>query len=71
MELSSSNIKKFLIFPQNFSYISGNRNPKKVLYILGNGTFSYSRKRLMFQEVTFRARKVKKNLSLKIFFIFS
>ena len=32
MELSSSDIKKFLIF----SYISLNRNPEKIPYISGN-----------------------------------
>ena len=48
MELSSSNIKKFLIF----SYMSGNAPPppppppkKKSLYISGNGDPLYFRKR--------------------------
>ena len=67
-ELSGSNIKKFLIFSQkkaclifletatpkkffifqekDFSYISGNGNPKKPLIL---------------QEITFRARKIKKH----------
>ena len=57
MELSSSNIRKFLIFSQtkaflifwemelsssnifsieSFSYISGNGNPEKILYISGS-----------------------------------
>ena len=33
MELSDSNIRKFLIFShkKSFSYISGNGNPKKLL----------------------------------------
>ena len=44
MELSDSNIKKFLIFFQKKAYISGNGNPEKVLYISGN--FSYFRKQL-------------------------
>ena len=46
MELSSSNIKKILIFSQKkvFSYISGKGNPEKIPYISGNGTFSYFRK---------------------------
>ena len=39
MDLSGSNIKKFLIFQETkLSYISGNGNPKKLL---------------LFQEVTF------------------
>ena len=47
MELSGSNIKKFLIFlERKLFYISGNVNPKKLL---------------IFQEVTFQARKNKKN----------
>ena len=46
MKLSSSNIKKFCIFSkESFSYISGNRNPGKILYISGNGTFLYFWKR--------------------------
>ena len=48
MELSDSNIKKFLIFFQKKAYISGNGNPEKVLYILENGTFLYFRKLLIF-----------------------
>ena len=40
MELSSSNIEKFLIF----SSISGNGNPKKIPYISGKKTFLYFRK---------------------------
>ena len=49
MELSGSNIKKFLIFSQKkaflifpkmeLSYILGNGNPPKIAYISGNGTF--------------------------------
>ena len=46
MELSSSNIKKFLTF----------------WYISGNGTFLHGnpKKLLVFQEVTFRAPKIKR-----------
>ena len=44
MELSSSSAKKFLIF----SYISGNGNPIKILYILGNRN---SKKLLIFREI--------------------
>ena len=47
MELSGSNIKQFLIF----SYISGNGNPEKLLYISGNGTFLYFKKN--FQSANF------------------
>ena len=58
MELSGSNTKKFLIFQETeFSYISGNRNPEKLIIsgsnfqaqkILKNPpgeNFSYFRKR--------------------------
>ena len=44
MELSSSSIKKILIF----SYISGNGNPKKIIYISGNRNHE---KLLKFQEM--------------------
>ena len=55
--------KTSYIFPkESFSYISRNRNPEKILYISGNGTFLYFRKLLVFQKVTFRARKMKKLL---------
>ena len=63
MELSGSNIKKFLIFSQKkaflifwgieLSYILGNGDLEKIPYISGNGTFLYFRKLLIFQEVTF------------------
>ena len=74
MELSSSNIKSFLYFLKrrlflyfgkwNFFifqetelfYILGNGNPKNIPYIPGNG----NRKKLLFQEVTFLSRKMKK-----------
>ena len=51
MNFSGSDIKKFLIFfsKGSFSYILGNRNPKKNHYILGNG----NPKKLILQEVTF------------------
>ena len=53
MELSSSNVKKFLIFsknkaflifreteiPKKIRYISENGNPPKISYIPGNKTF--------------------------------
>ena len=54
-------IKK--IHPGNISYTSGNRSPPKTsyifskvnfLYVIGNGN---PKKRLIFQEVTFQARK--------------
>ena len=57
MELSSSNIKKFLLFSQKKAflifqetesfYTSGNGNPEKIPYISGNGN---SEKLLIFQE---------------------
>ena len=33
-----------LFSKESFPYISGNGNPKKISYILGNGTFLYLRK---------------------------
>ena len=57
-ELSGTDIKKFLIFQETeFSYISGNGNPKKLL---------------IFQEVTFQAQKIFKKIHPeKISYIFS
>ena len=59
MKLSSSNIKKLLIFSQKkiFSYISGNETFLKKLPIL--------------QEGNFRVRKIRKDRSEKISYIFS
>ena len=66
IELFSSNIKKFLIFSQKKaflifrqmepSYFSENGNPEKILYISGNRTFLYFRKRnfLIFRIGIFR-----------------
>ena len=55
MELLSSNIKNFQETEtpkKKNSYISGNRNPKKAFYILGNGTFqSTPRKFILFLEI--------------------
>ena len=50
MELSSSNTKKFqeMITPQKIPYISGNGNPKKASYILGNGTFWSNSKKISY-----------------------
>ena len=57
--------KTFYIFSkESFSYISRNGNLEKIPYILGNGTF------LIFQEVTFRALKIKKTPLLKSFLYF-
>ena len=52
-------IWKFLyVLKKSFSHISGSRPPpKKKIYILGNRTSLYF---LIFQEVTFRAREMKK-----------
>ena len=69
MELSGSNIKKFLYFLKEklFLYFGKPKTPKKFLifqetepsYISGNGN---PKKPLMFPEVTFRARKIKRTL---------
>ena len=53
MELLGSNIKKIqeTETPKKIIYISGNRNPKKASYILGDGTFqSTPRKFLILQK---------------------
>ena len=61
---------KSIIFPkESFPYILENKNPKQIHYISGNGTFLHFTKLLMFQEVTFQARKIKKP-TLKKFLIF-
>ena len=61
MELSCSNIKKFLIF----SYILGNGNPPKIIYASGNG----NPKKLIFRETELfsPSSKNKKNLPPKNF----
>ena len=51
MELFGSNIKKILV--------SENGNSDKIPYISGNVTSLYFRKLLIFQEITFRALKMK------------
>ena len=56
MEVSRSSIKKFFIVRET------------CLYISGNGTFLYSRKRKPW--VTFQAQKIQKMHSLEKFFIF-
>ena len=73
MEISGSDIKKFLIFSQKkaflifqqmeLSYVSRNGNTEKIPYFSGNGTFLHFRKLLIFQEVTFQVRIVKKTHS--------
>ena len=50
MELSEPQIKKHIFLKETCSYISGNRNPKKIL---------------IFQEVSFQAQKMKINHSEK------
>ena len=52
MELS------YIFSKESFSYISGNRNPEKIIYISGNGTFLVSgngnpKKLLIFPETEF------------------
>ena len=56
MEVSRSSIKKCFIFRETYLYISG------------DGTFLYSRKRKPW--VTFQAQKIKKMHSLEKFLIF-
>ena len=71
MELSCSNINfSYILSKESFSSISENENPEKIPYISGNGTFLYFSKFLIFQEVTFRARKNKKHLLRKNFLYF-
>ena len=43
MQLSNSNIKKFLILSQKKAFLLflKNGNPKEISYISGNGTFLY------------------------------
>ena len=61
MKLSCSSIKNFLYFLKRkiFLYFK-NGDPKKIPYISGNGAFLYFRELLLFQEVTFQTRKMKK-----------
>ena len=54
MELSGSDIKKFLMF----SYISGDGNPEKIPFILGNET---AKKFLILMELLNPSSKTKKN----------
>ena len=54
MELSGSDIKKFLMF----SYISGDGNPEKFPFILGNET---AKKFLILMELLNPSSKTKKN----------
>ena len=63
MELFSSNIKKFQKTEtlKKIPYISRNGNPKIASYILGNGTFQYTQRNSLFQEME----------ALKKFLIFS
>ena len=70
MELSGSGIKNFLIFLQKkviFIFWETNGNSEKIPCISGNGTFLYFRKLLIFQEVTFQARKKSTLKKLLIF----
>ena len=60
--------KKFLIFQETeLFHKSENGNPEKISYISGNGN---PEKLLIFQEVTFWARKIKKKSPLKKLLIF-
>ena len=73
MELSTSNIKKVLTFSQRkaFTIYQEMEAPKNSLYLelchsSGNEN---TKKLLIFQEVTFRAQKIKKNHSENFFYI--
>ena len=67
-ELSSSNIKKFLIFSQKKAFLYfGKQKLRKISYISENGN---PKKFLIFKEVTFQARKMKKNPTVKRCLIF-
>ena len=60
--------KKFLIFQETeLFHKSENGNPEKISYISGNGN---PEKLLIFQEVTFWARKIKNKSTLKKLLIF-
>ena len=77
MELSNSSIKKLLIFSyfleRKLFSILGNKISRKMSYILSRESFSYisgngnPKKLLIFQEVTFRAQKMKKKPLSKSF----
>ena len=64
MKLSNPKVKSFFIFSQKKAYISGNGNPRKgSLYIRKRNFLIFAemeKKLLIFQEETFRARKMKK-----------
>ena len=69
MKLSSSNIKKFLIFPQKKAflifwetelfYILRNENPEKISYIFSEESFSYISEN---ENLPQKKKKKKKNL---------
>ena len=61
MKLSSSNIKKLLIFSQRKAFLlfRETENPPQNISFSGNGTFLFFRELLIFQKVLFRAGKIK------------
>ena len=61
--------KSIIFSKESFPYILENENPKQIHYISGNGTSLCFTKLIMFQEVTFQARKIKKP-TLKNFHVF-
>ena len=64
MKLSGSNVKKFLIFSQRKTFLYfGKRKPRK------NSLYFRKRNFLIFQEITFRAQKLKKAHSEKVSYI--
>ena len=75
MKLSSSNIKRFLIFSQKKAALIFQETEalKKISHISGSGNFlnfRIAQPFRIFQEVTFRAQKVKKKTLLKRFLYF-
>ena len=46
----------YIFSKESCSYISGNENPEKIFFISGKRN---PKRRFIFQEVTFRAQKVK------------
>ena len=56
--LGNGNLEKipYIFSKESFSYISGNRNPPKIIYISGNGN---PKKILIYQETELSSSKLK------------
>ena len=68
MKLSGSNIKKFLTFSQNKAFLTFEETETLRNFIVfqqTNGNF----KKLIFQEVTFHAQKMKKTHSYNVSYV--